>query len=313
MNAAMGITNKNVGSSVKQFFGYNNPVKNIGSSMTNIISKNIGSSSSSSITNTLSKNSTSGSYTTLFVFIGLFVIIFICIYIYFKTFGYTLQMGWDKLSSVFQNKEQIDTSLNNGTSSNITASLVPPSDIEESAKLKDMLGLAKESSGQLPFNPEERPSGMPGSKESPDFFEKVNRKIKKAFDPEKQIFNISRNVYTYDDAAPLCKAMGAELATYEQIVEAQQHGADWCNYGWIKGQMAVFPVQEKTWNKLQTGPQEYRNACGKPGINGGFFDNPELPGTSSALRRTDQTRSTIPCCTISPVAVSSAESREFWR
>jgi hypothetical protein len=70
--------------------------------------------------------------------------------------------------------------------------------------------------------------------------------------------------------------MGAELATYEQVKEAQKQGADWCNYGWVKGQMAVYPTSETTWNKIQTGPKEYRNACGKPGVNGGHFDNPEL-------------------------------------
>jgi len=128
----------------------------------------------------------------------------------------------------------------------------------------------------LPFSPEKRPSGMPGAQEEPGLFKKTKNALTKAFGPDKEVYNISRNVYTYDDAAPLCKAMGAELATYEQLSIAQQNGADWCNYGWVKGQMAVFPTSEETWNKLQTGPQEYRHSCGKPGVNGGHFDNPEL-------------------------------------
>ena len=70
--------------------------------------------------------------------------------------------------------------------------------------------------------------------------------------------------------------MGAELATYEQVAIAQKNGADWCNYGWAKGQMAIFPTSKKTWTKLQAGPPSHRNSCGKPGVNGGFFDNPEL-------------------------------------
>jgi len=92
----------------------------------------------------------------------------------------------------------------------------------------------------------------------------------------KEVFNISSNRYTYADSAPLCKALGAELATYDQVKEAHGRGADWCNYGWVKGQMALYPTQNDTWNKLQQGPQDQRNSCGRPGINGGYFDNPEM-------------------------------------
>lgn len=91
-----------------------------------------------------------------------------------------------------------------------------------------------------------------------------------------QVFNVSKNTFTYYDAEPLCKALGAELATYEQVKDAYEKGADWCNYGWTKGQMAVYPTQKETWEKLQQGPEEQRRACGNPGMNGGFFDNPEL-------------------------------------
>lgn len=101
--------------------------------------------------------------------------------------------------------------------------------------------------------------------------------IEKQLPPKKkEVFNVKENRYTYEDAEPLCKALGAELATYEQVKEAYDQGADWCNYGWIKGQRAVYPTQESTYEKLQAGPKEQRNACGKPGVNGGYFDNPEL-------------------------------------
>lgn len=91
-----------------------------------------------------------------------------------------------------------------------------------------------------------------------------------------QVFNVSKNKFTFYDAEPLCRALGAELATYEQVKEAWEKGADWCNYGWVKGQMAVYPTQKETWEKLQAGPEEQRLTCGNPGLNGGFFDNPEL-------------------------------------
>jgi hypothetical protein len=94
---------------------------------------------------------------------------------------------------------------------------------------------------------------------------------------KKQVFNVSENRYTYNDAEPLCRALGAELATYEQVQQAWAEGADWCNYGWIKGQGAVYPTQKDTWEKLQTsGTPDQRLACGMPGLNGGYFDNPDL-------------------------------------
>ena len=100
--------------------------------------------------------------------------------------------------------------------------------------------------------------------------------VEKILPGRAQVFNINKNAYTYHDAEPLCKALGAELATYEQVKEAYSKGADWCNYGWTKGQMATFPTQSDTWEQLQQGPEDQRDACGRPGVNGGFFDNPEL-------------------------------------
>jgi hypothetical protein len=91
-----------------------------------------------------------------------------------------------------------------------------------------------------------------------------------------EVFNVSKNTFTYYDAEPLCKALGAELATYDQVKQAWERGADWCNYGWVKGQTAVYPTQKDTWEKLQAGPEDQRTSCGVPGLNGGFFDNPEL-------------------------------------
>jgi hypothetical protein len=93
---------------------------------------------------------------------------------------------------------------------------------------------------------------------------------------KKEVFNVAQNKYTYSDAEPLCKALGAELATYDQVKDAYDAGADWCNYGWVKGQMAVYPTQDSTYEELQQGPEEQRGVCGKPGLNGGYFDNPEL-------------------------------------
>jgi hypothetical protein len=91
-----------------------------------------------------------------------------------------------------------------------------------------------------------------------------------------EVFNVSKNTFTYYDAEPLCRALGAELATYDQVKQSWERGADWCNYGWVKGQAAVYPTQKATWDRIQAGPEEQRTSCGVPGLNGGYFDNPEM-------------------------------------
>ena len=88
-----------------------------------------------------------------------------------------------------------------------------------------------------------------------------------------EVFNISNNLYTYSDAPAVCKAMGAELATLDQIEDAHKHGAEWCNYGWSTDQMAFFPTQKDTWKRLQENNGGVINdKCGRPGINGGVMD-----------------------------------------
>jgi len=87
-----------------------------------------------------------------------------------------------------------------------------------------------------------------------------------------QVFNISNNLYTYDDAQHICTAYGARLANYDDMENAYKNGAEWCNYGWSEGQMAYFPTQKSTWEKLQKDPAN-KNKCGRPGINGGYMDN----------------------------------------
>ena len=100
--------------------------------------------------------------------------------------------------------------------------------------------------------------------------------IEKILPGKKQVFNVAANKFKYSDAEPLCKAFGAELATYDQVKEAWSKGADWCNYGWVKGQAAVYPTQQATYDKLQAGPEDQRGSCGIPGVNGGYFDNSDI-------------------------------------
>ena len=92
---------------------------------------------------------------------------------------------------------------------------------------------------------------------------------------KKQVFNIPGNEYGYQDAKALCQAYGARLANYNEIEEAYGKGAEWCNYGWSDGQMALFPTQKATFEQLQK-IQGHENDCGRPGVNGGYMANPHL-------------------------------------
>ena len=91
----------------------------------------------------------------------------------------------------------------------------------------------------------------------------------------KQVFNIPENDYIYPDAKALCSAYGARLATYKEVEDTYKDGGEWCNYGWSDDQMALFPTQQKTYDKLQkiTG---HENDCGRPGVNGGYIANPKV-------------------------------------
>ena len=91
----------------------------------------------------------------------------------------------------------------------------------------------------------------------------------------KQVFNIPGNYYTYENAKAMCKAYGADLATYKQIENAYKNGAEWCNYGWSADQLALFPTQQQTYDNLQKIPGHGRD-CGRPGINGGYIANKQV-------------------------------------
>ena len=89
---------------------------------------------------------------------------------------------------------------------------------------------------------------------------------------KKQVFHIPENNLIYEDAKALCSAYGARLATYDEVEKAYNKGGEWCSYGWSENQMALFPTQKSTWDKLQT-IEGHENDCGRPGVNGGYIDN----------------------------------------
>jgi len=88
-----------------------------------------------------------------------------------------------------------------------------------------------------------------------------------------EVFFVSGNDYTYDDAPAVCAAYNSELASYDQVNDAFSAGGEWCGYGWTQGGMALFPTQQSTWEMLQQETDETkRTGCGRPGVNGGYFN-----------------------------------------
>jgi hypothetical protein len=91
----------------------------------------------------------------------------------------------------------------------------------------------------------------------------------------KEVFNIPGNYYTYEQSKAVCEAYDADLATYDQVEKAYNAGGEWCNYGWSEGQMALFPTQQASYDKLQK-IEGHEHDCGRPGVNGGYIANPNV-------------------------------------
>ena len=85
----------------------------------------------------------------------------------------------------------------------------------------------------------------------------------------KEVYNVDKNIFTYDEAELVCKKLGGDLATEEQLQGAWKKGANWCNYGWIKGGKALYPIQKEFYDNLKASNSKVKNQCGFVGINGG--------------------------------------------
>ena len=89
-----------------------------------------------------------------------------------------------------------------------------------------------------------------------------------------EVYNIGSNIFNYKDAKAICKVFGGKLATYSQIEDAYNKGAEWPSMGWSEDQMALFPTQLKTYERMKE--EGTPNARGRPGVNGGYMSNTEL-------------------------------------
>jgi hypothetical protein len=179
------------------------------------------------------------------------LILMVLFAVYYETVGYYIQLGWNKMNGSKEREETVQIDIP-GSGGALSAQLTP---------------VPHGSANGAPFG-----TGL----------EKVMNTLESdvaaalgggSGSSGKQVFNVSRNVYRFTEAEPLCRAFGAELATYDQVKDAYKAGADWCNYGWVKGQLAVYPTQKETYEKLQHGPEHERMSCGLPGVNGGYFPN----------------------------------------
>lgn len=107
-----------------------------------------------------------------------------------------------------------------------------------------------------------------------DLNKESSKKLKKLFN-RKEVYHVHDNLYNYENSKAICKAYGGRLANYNDLEKAYKKGANWCSYGWSDNQMALFPTQKKTYEELQKIPG-HENDCGRPGINGGYIDNPNV-------------------------------------
>lgn len=87
-----------------------------------------------------------------------------------------------------------------------------------------------------------------------------------------EVYLVQDGIYSYEEAEPLCRAYGSRIATMGDLYDAWRKGADWCTYGWVKGNKAVYPTQKSSWVKLQESDNKHtRTKCGLPGLNGGLI------------------------------------------
>ncbi len=212
-------------------------LKSFGSSVS---SGSSGSNMGSGLMSTLSSFLTSWSGMLVIV-----AVVMVLIWVYYETIGYYISLGWKKMKWSHDNKEKIEIDV---PGSQISAELTPTSEGKETGSPLDSIGK------EIKSLESDVASALGGS-------------------GGKEVFNVARNLYKFEEAEPLCRAFGAELATFDQVKNAYKAGADWCNYGWSKGQMALFPTQKETYEKLQQGPANQRESCGIPGVNGGYFPN----------------------------------------
>jgi len=175
----------------------------------------------SNVSNTASQAGSSvwSFFSSNLFYAGLVLFFLAAIYLYWHYIGYTINSSYTSLVDLIQKRQEGSVGVNlwgdEKPEIGATATIPPPQ--------------------EAPMSKDDLPAGIPGSRDAPAVSPLDLRNS--LMPPRGEVFNVSRNIYTYEDALPVCKALGAELATFEQVQEAHKQGADWCNYGWVKGQL----------------------------------------------------------------------------
>ncbi len=78
-----------------------------------------------------------------------------------------------------------------------------------------------------------------------------------------EIFQISNQTFTWEEAKCKCESYGARLATKAELTEAYNQGAHWCQYGWIEDGEAYYPVQQCELDKRAEAIREYHEILKK--------------------------------------------------
>ena len=78
-----------------------------------------------------------------------------------------------------------------------------------------------------------------------------------------EVFQISNQIYTYDEAKCKCESYGGKLASKAELTQAYNNGAHWCNYGWIEGNEAYYPVQQCELDRKAKNIKDYNDMLKK--------------------------------------------------
>jgi len=145
-------------------------------------------------------------------------------------------------------------------------------------------------------------------KKKPPLLQDLTEPVTSLLQEEKEVFNLAPNIFTYPHARVACETLNARLASLEEIKDAYQKGANWCNYGWSEGQTAYYPTSLSAWNALQF-TNHHKKDCGEPGVNGGYFEDPSLKfGVNCYGKKPHRTSSNQPPVQPGPSSSSSSSS-----
>jgi hypothetical protein len=91
-----------------------------------------------------------------------------------------------------------------------------------------------------------------------------------------EVFHVGGYNKRFTDAPSVCQSLGARVATYAELKEGQQNGANWCSTGWVSDQgdrNAFFPITYEMTEGCGTEPGNVRNWIGNDDWFKSFGDN----------------------------------------